>query len=509
MTEPEKIQIFDTTLRDGEQSPGVALSIEEKVAIGHQLTRLGVDVIEAGFPLNSKHEFASVEAVAQQVEGPTVTALARVFKKDIDVAAKAISSAGSPRIHTFISTSEIHIEHQMGNTHDDVRGLTRAGVAHAKSYVDDVEFSPMDATRSNWDFTAEIIQIAVNEGATVINVPDTVGYTTPNEYHDFIRFLRTEVNGAENVTWSVHCHDDLDMATANAWAGILAGARQVEGTINGIGERAGNTQLEALIMLIRTRGEDFGVSTDIKTKELGPTSRLVSRLTGYDTPRTKPVVGDNAFAHESGIHQDGVIKNASTFEIMDPKEVGWEAESRPIGKHTGRSGVIDFLEKQPGYKKEAIAETLRLFNRFRDERGDVNSEQLAEIHEEAKRRDVAPYSVTEFDVKASDGAYSASVTLTDKNGGKHCGEISSCEEPETDGGVAAIIGAITKATGTNYSVEGVKHTSVGKGKSAIDQATVEIRLNGETVIGKGLSTDTNKAAGLGYIDALRKAQSMH
>lgn len=504
----EQIQIFDTTLRDGEQSPGIALSLEEKVAIGQQLGRLGVDVIEAGFPVNSESEFRAVQAVAQQVEGPVIAALARAQTLDINKAAHAVADAERPRIHTFISTSDIHIEHQMGNTRDDVRELAKASVAHAKKYVDDVEFSPMDATRADWEFTAEVVQLAIDEGATVINIPDTVGYITPDEYRKYIAFLRREVKGAEDVTFSVHCHNDLSLATANAWAGVQAGARQVEGTINGIGERAGNTDLASFIMLAATRGQEIGgITTNINTRELGPTAKLVSRYTGYDIPRNQPVVGPNAFAHESGIHQQGVLNNSSTFEIMDPAMVGWDAENIVIGKHSGRRAITSFLEKLPGYEKDAVQKTLDLFNGFRDERGDVNSEQLTEIHEEAKRRNAAPYDITDFDVKASDGAYSASVTLTDKNQHEHKAAVNSHDDRiEIDGGVAAIIGAISKATGTNYTVEDVKHMSVGKGKSAIDQATVEIRLNGKTVIGKGLSTDTNKAAGLGYIDALRKAQ---
>ncbi len=511
MTEPEKIQIFDTTLRDGEQSPGIALSLEEKVTIGRQLARLGVDVIEAGFPVNSENEFNAVQAVAQQVEGPVITALARARKVDIDKAAGAVADAERPRIHTFVSTSDIHIEHQMRNSRRDVKGLARASVAQAKRYVDDVEFSPMDATRADWDFTAEVIQIAVDEGATVVNVPDTVGYTTPDEYRRYMEYLRREVKDAEHVTWSVHDHNDFGLAIANSWAGVQGGARQVEGTINGIGERAGNTDLAAFIMLVETRGHELGnISTNIDTRELGPTAELVSRYTGYSIPRTQPVVGQNAFAHESGIHQQGVLNNSSTFEIMDPEKVGWKAVPLPIGKHSGRAALVDHLEKQPGYDYDAVKKTLDLVNGFRDERGNVDSDQLTEIHEEAKRREAAPYDITHFDVSASEGMYSASVSLSGSDGAQHTAEVSSKDDKtEIDGSVAAIIGAIAKATDTNYSVEDVKHASIGKGKSAIDQATVEIRLNGKTVIGKGLSTDTNKAAGLGYIDALRKAHELN
>src|SRR5215203_1659229 len=307
-----RVHIFDTTLRDGEQSPGISLNTQEKVEIAQQLARLGVDVIEAGFPITSPGDFEAVHEISRRVEGPVICGLARTHKADIDAAWGAIKDSASPRIHTFVSTSDIHIEHQLQTTRDDVKGQARAAVALARSYCDDVEFSPMDATRADVEFTAEVCAIAVAEGATVVNIPDTVGYTTPSEYQRYFERLYELAPGLAGVRTSVHCHDDLGLAVANSYAGVLAGARQVECAVNGIGERAGNCSLEEIAMLIRTREDAHGLTTGLSTRELARTSRLVSRLTGYSVPPNKAVVGRNAFAHESGIHQDGVLKERST-----------------------------------------------------------------------------------------------------------------------------------------------------------------------------------------------------
>ena len=307
--DPNQVLIFDTTLRDGEQSPGISLNTEEKLEIAQQLARLGVDVIEAGFPIASPGDFEAVREIARKVNGPIIAGLARANPTDIDRAWEAVKESERPRIHTFVSTSEIHIEHQMRSSHDDVRGLARASVAQAKALCDDVEFSPMDATRADVGFTAEICQIAIDEGATTINIPDTVGYTMPEEYTRFLEGLYEAAPGLSGVILSTHCHNDLGLAVANSFAGVLAGARQVECAINGIGERAGNAALEEFVMLLSTRAADLGgLYTGVKTTELSRASRLVSRLTGYAVQPNKAIVGRNAFAHESGIHQDGVLK---------------------------------------------------------------------------------------------------------------------------------------------------------------------------------------------------------
>lgn len=507
-----RVHIFDTTLRDGEQSPGIALSIDEKVTIAKQLGELGVDVIEAGFPANPNgDEFPAVQAVAQNVEGPEVAALARIHRGDIEKAVAAVSDAHRPRIHTFISTSDIHIEHQLKTDREDVKNQARAGVAYAKQLMGDhgvIEFSPMDATRADWDYTGEVVQTAVDEGATVINIPDTVGYTKPEEYKAFFEFLRSEVKSDNELTWSVHCHNDLGLAVANSYAGIVGGARQIEGSINGIGERAGNVALEEIIMLIETRDRPDGkYFTNINTQEIGPTSRLVSRLTGYPIPANKAVVGSNAFSHESGIHQDGVLKERSTYEIMKGEGVGWEGETLALGKHSGRAGIVGILEQTPGFDKELVAHTLKLYKGFEEKVGQVSKEQLIEIHEEAKRRKASGYEIEDYEVRTSENLKEAEITLTSLETQKQL-EGSSKHDPEQakiDGGVAAIISAVADATGVEYEVEEFNHRSIGKRKSAIDKAVIEIRINGRTVIGQGLSTDTVKAAGLAYLDAIKRA----
>src|SRR6059058_949149 len=299
----DRVEIFDTTLRDGEQSPGISLNTQEKLEIAHQLARLGVDVIEAGFPITSPGDFEAVQMISRTVEGPVIAGLARTHVADIDAAWGAVQDAERPRIHTFISTSDIHIKYQLQTTRADVIGQARAAVAHARQYVDDVEFSPMDATRADVEFTAEVCQIAIDEGASTINIPDTVGYTMPHEYTEYLEKLYGFVPALRDVVLSVHCHDDLGLAVANSFAGLLAGARQVEAAVNGIGERAGNASLEEIIMLLHTRAADIGLRTDAVTTEIARTSRLVSRLTGYPVQPNKAIIGRNAFAHESGIHQ--------------------------------------------------------------------------------------------------------------------------------------------------------------------------------------------------------------
>src|ERR1700752_808118 len=375
-----RVHIFDTTLRDGEQSPGISLNTAEKVEIAQQLARLGVDVIEAGFPITSPGDFEAVEAIARAVEGPVICGLARTHKADIDAAWGAIKDSGRPRIHTFISTSDIHIEHQVQSARDDGNGQARAPVALARSYCDDVEFSPMDATRADPDFTAEVCAIAVGEGAAVINIPDTVGYTTPEEYRRYFERLYELVPELRAVRTSVHCHDDLGLAVANSYAGVLAGARQVECAVNGIGERAGNCSLEEIVMLVQTREDVHGLDTGVDTRELARTSRMIARFTGYAIQPNKAVVGRNAFAHESGIHQDGVLKERTTYEIKDATEVGFQSNSIVLGKHSGRHALKDALE-QLGYKIEggALNSAFKAFKEIADRKKQVTSLDLEAI----------------------------------------------------------------------------------------------------------------------------------
>ena len=504
----ECVDIFDTTLRDGEQSPGIALSVEQKVDIAHQLDRLGVDVIEAGFPISSPGNFAAVQAIARQVERPVIAALARAETADIDSAARALQDATRARIHTFISTSDIHIEHQMRSTRKDVKGLARAAVAHAKTYYDDIEFSPMDATRADEEFTAEVLQIAIDEGATVINIPDTVGYATPEIYTALISRMYEFVPALGGVVLSVHCHDDLGLAVANSFAGIQSGARQVECAINGLGERAGNTSLEEIVMLMRIHNGMYAYDTKINARELGPTSRMVSRHTGYLVQRNKAVIGDNAFKHESGIHQGGVLNNRKTFEIMDPAEVGMDTGGIVLGKQSGSSAIVAVLTKEGVYKAAYLKPTFELFKNITDKIGGISYAQMVAIHEEAQRRHSASYRLGGFDYEKQGEAYSAQVTLTTRDGTEKAGSASNDgNNPDIDGPVSALFNAIRAASSTNYQLENYNVRSIGQGEQTTGEVVVTLQLDSHVVIGKGLSTDTLEAAGWAYLDALSKASS--
>src|SRR6188472_3549773 len=398
-----RVKIFDTTLRDGEQSPGISLNRQEKVEIAHQLSRLGVDVIEAGFPITSPGDFESVQAIAREVHGPVICGLARTSVQDIDAAWNAIKDSERPRIHTFIATSDIHIERKLQTTRDDVKGQARAAVAYARELCDDVEFSPEDGSRSDVEFMAEVIQIAIDEGATTINVPDTVGYTMPDEYAAMFTRLYELVPDLATVTTSVHCHNDLGLAVANSFAGVMSGARQVECAVNGIGERAGNASLEEIVMLLRTRQQAIGIDTGVNARELARTSRLVSRLTGYAVQPNKAVVGRNAFAHESGIHQDGVLKERSTYEIMDAASVGADdITSIVLGKHSGRHALKSALEEL-GFEVsgQALNTAFKRFKELADKKKQVTAMDLEALVTDELREDRAAYTLEWFDVEAS------------------------------------------------------------------------------------------------------------
>src|SRR3954449_5829716 len=399
---PDHVRILDTTPRDGEQSPGISLNKHEKVEIASQLARLGVDVIEAGFPITSPGDFEAVQTIARQVEGPVICGLARTAKQDIDAAWNAVKDSARPRIHTFIATSDIHIERKLQTTREDVKGQARAAVAQARHYTDDVEFSPEDGSRSDVDFMAEVIQIAIEEGATTINVPDTVGYTMPHEYAEMFTRLYELVPKLRDVVVSVHCHDDLGLAVANSLAGVTAGARQVECAINGIGERAGNASLEEIVMLLHTRQSSLGLSTGIVTREIARTSRLVSRLTGYQVQPNKAIVGRNAFAHEAGIHQDGVLKERTTYEIMDATTVGLNSNSLVLGKHSGRHALSEAL-KEMGFEidGQALNTAFKRFKEIADVKKQVTAMDLeALVTDELRSEDIGGFSLDWFEVEA-------------------------------------------------------------------------------------------------------------
>jgi 2-isopropylmalate synthase len=500
-SDANRVHIFDTTLRDGEQSPGISLNTAEKVEIAQQLARLGVDVIEAGFPITSPGDFEAVEAISRKVEGPTICGLARTHKADIDAAWGAIRDAERPRIHTFVSTSDIHIEHQLQTDREDVKGQARAAVALARSYCDDVEFSPMDATRADVEFTAEVCAIAVEEGATVVNIPDTVGYTTPEEYVEYFRRLYELVPALREVETSVHCHDDLGLAVANSYAGVLAGARQVECAVNGIGERAGNCSLEEIVMLVRTREDVHGLTTGVQTRELARTSRMVSRLTGYPVQHNKAVVGRNAFAHESGIHQDGVLKERTTYEIMDATEVGFESNSIVLGKHSGRHALRDALE-QLGFKIEgnALNAAFKRFKEIADRKKQVTALDLEAIVSDEMRERADAHELAWFEVEAGSRREPlARVAVTLPSGAEVVGESGG------DGPIDAIFRAIQKATGVECELRQYTVEAVTGGEDALGEVSVMLRAAGRLATGQGVATDILEASARAYVRALSNA----
>ncbi|MGX6447350.1 2-isopropylmalate synthase [Patulibacter sp. S7RM1-6] len=521
--DPDRVVVFDTTLRDGEQSPGISLNAAEKLEIAHALARLGVDVVEAGFPIASPGDFEAVRAIARADLGgsrPTIAALARAQAGDIERAGEAVRDAaaeGRGRIHTFISTSDIHIEHQMRNTRADVLEGTRAAVAHARSLVDDVQFSPMDATRADVAFTAEVIQTAIDEGATTINVPDTVGYATPDEYAALLRSLYAHAPGLRDVVLSVHCHDDLGLAVANSLAGLGAGARQVECAVNGIGERAGNAALEEVLMLLETRRDALGWATGAVPREIARTSRLVARLTGYPVQPNKAIVGRNAFSHESGIHQDGVLKDRSTFEIIDPASVGIDdAEQLVLGKHSGRAALKDALERL-GHPLDGqdLRRAFDAFKELADRKKTVTAMDLeALVVDELEAGDADDLTLVAYTVDVRDGRPPhATVVLEGAARGRITGAFTG------DGPVDALFRALDAALGVDARLRDYRIESVTGGQDALAQASVVVELGaagaaerpetpgvaaGEriTAAGQGVDPDTLRASAVAYLRAL-------
>ncbi|HET9719345.1 MAG TPA: 2-isopropylmalate synthase [Solirubrobacteraceae bacterium] len=500
--DPNRVLIFDTTLRDGEQSPGISLNTQEKLEIAQQLARLGVDVIEAGFPITSPGDFEAVRTISRQVEGPTICALARTAPGDIDRAFEAVRDAERRRIHTFIATSDLHIRHKLQTTREDVLGQARAAVAHARQYVEDVEFSPEDGFRSDREFMAEVISAAIEEGATTINVPDTVGYATPEEYAAMFTELYRLIPALENVTVSVHCHDDLGLAVANSLAGLRAGCRQVEGAINGIGERAGNASLEEIVMLLRTREQYLGLNTGVNSREISRTSRLVSRLTGYPVQPNKAIVGRNAFAHEAGIHQDGVLKERTTYEIMDATSVGLEANSIVLGKHSGRHALQQALSEL-GY--EVTGQNLNFaFKRFKelaDKKKQVTALDLEALLTDELREDAGlGYTLAWFEVEASSRRPPhARVAVNTPEGNELTGAFTG------DGPIDAIFRAINAAVGAEARLREFRVDAVTGGQDALGETSVVLEVAGLSGSGQGVSTDILEAAGRAYVRALSNA----
>ncbi len=494
-----RVQIFDTTLRDGEQSPGISLSVEEKVEIARQLARLKVDVIEAGFPITSEGDFESVSRIAAEVKGPTVAGLARIHEQDIERAFEAVRWSARPRIHTFVGTSDLHIEHQMRSNREEI--LLRAGgaVRFAKGLCSgDVEFSPMDATRTDIGYLAEVVAAAVEAGADVINIADTVGYTTPVEFSAFLEELRERVPTLAERTLSVHCHDDLGLAVANSLAGVEVGARQIEVAVNGIGERAGNASLEEVVMALVTRRDHYGVEVGVETRQLANTSRMVSNMTGYDVPPNKAVVGRNAFLHESGIHQDGVLKDRRTFEIMTKEDIGLEGTNIFLGKHSGRHALKDALEEL-GYtlEGELLRRAFVRFKEIADHKKTVTAADLEAIAADEVGSFEGKFVLESFRVVAATGRQSrAAVSIS------HAERGTFEAEAEGEGPVDAVFRAIDSATGIQGRLTDFRIDAVTGGKDALGEVRVSVEFEGQEYAGRGLSQDVVEAAARSYVRAV-------
>ena len=492
-----QVHIFDTTLRDGEQVPGCKLDTRQKVAIARQLELLGVDVIEAGFPISSPGDFKSVAEIGKTVKDVVVCGLTRAVMKDIDVAAEALKTARRPRIHTGIGVSDSHIQYKLRTTPDKIIERAVAAVKYAKQYVEDVEFYAEDAGRADNEFLARVIQAVVDAGATVLNIPDTTGYCLPQEYGAKIAYLRDNVTGIDRCILSTHCHNDLGLATANSIAGAENGARQIECTINGIGERAGNAALEEIVMALRTRADVFNASTNIDTTRLCGISRLVSNITGSFVQRNKAIVGENAFSHEAGIHQHGMLKHRDTYEIMSPELVGYRATNLVLGKHSGKHAIRDRIQ-QLGYTvtEEELADIFERYKPLADRKKEVFDSDLEALVLGHDPEAEGPWKLVSLVTNAgTQQLQTASVELEFMVDGSHIAEASV-----GDGPVDAMFKAIGKATGATMELRDFKVRSVSQGEDAQGETILDADINGRTLRGRGLSTDIVEATALAIID---------
>ncbi|MEZ6138971.1 MAG: 2-isopropylmalate synthase [Zavarzinella sp.] len=499
--DPNRVYIFDTTLRDGEQSPGCSMNQAEKMEMARALRDLGVDIIEAGFPIASPGDFESVQAIAREIQGPVICGLARSNNADIDRAGEALKDATRKRIHVFLATSAIHREFKLKMTREDILERTKAGVSRAKSYVDDVEFSPEDAARTELDFLAEVCEAAVQAGATTLNIPDTVGYAVPSHYADIIRYLKKNVRGAENVVFSVHCHNDLGLAVANSLAALMEGARQVECTVNGIGERAGNTALEEIVMALHTRSDFYHLQTGINTRLIYPTSRKLSVVTGMQVQRNKAIVGQNAFAHEAGIHQDGMLKNPSTYEIMKPEDVGITSTELVLGKHSGRHALKQRIQEM-GYQvdDQQLQKIFEGFKVLADRKKiiyDADLEALVDNHLHTGTSEA--WTLQNFSCSASFGVPpTAAVTLSHKDG------RTVCVPAVGDGPVDAVLKSIQRGTGVELKVTDYRVRSVTGGLDAQGEALVEVEYDGRKLAGRGVNTNVIEASAQAFLQVVNR-----
>ena len=499
----KKIEFFDTTLRDGEQTPGVNFNTTEKVELAKQLERWGVDVIEAGFPVTSQGDFEAIQAISRSLKKARVGGLARCVKRDIDVAYEALKDAPNKQIHVFIATSPIHREYKLNMTKEEVLDRVKEYVAYAKTLFEHVQFSPEDATRTEWDYLAEVVEAAIQAGATVINIPDTVGYTNPTEYGNLFKYLKEHVPSFDQAIFSSHCHNDLGMAVANALASIENGALRVEGTVNGIGERAGNTALEEVAVILKIREQYYQAESNINLKETKRTSSLVSRLSGMIVPKNKAVVGGNAFAHESGIHQDGVLKNPETYEIITPQMVGVETNELPLGKLSGRHAFIDRMESL-GYDTSDPKLIDELFNNFKDladrkqhiTNSDLHAIMLGKVAEEAARYELRRLQVLQI----NDYEHVATVVINEKDNT----EAVKQDSGTGPGSVEAIYSTINKILETDYKLLEYSIEAITAGSDSQAQVHVQIENpNGDKFYGMGVDSDVLAASAKAYLQAIR------
>ncbi len=496
----KQVKIFDTTLRDGEQSPGCSMNLSEKIEMARQLEALGVDIIEAGFAIASPMDFKSVQVIASTAQSATVASLARCTKGDIDVAWDAVKEARHPRIHTFLATSDIHMEYKLCMTRNEVLSRISEMVAYAKSKCDDIEFSAEDASRSDRAFLAKAYETAIAAGATTINVPDTVGYSTPQEMASLIEYLRANIKNIDGVDISVHCHDDLGMAVANSLACVKAGATQVECTVNGIGERAGNASLEEVVMAINTRRDFYDASTHVNTKQIYKSSKLLSNITGVPVAPSKAIVGANAFAHESGIHQHGVLANAQTYEIMTASDVGIPQNTMVLGKHSGKHALREKLESM-GYEinDEKMEEIFDRFKKLADKKKTITSKDLEALMLHQRMGQIGSYTLVSHVINAGDGVPNTSC-IKIKSDDKVLEEVAIGSGP-----LDASFKAINKMLGMDINLDSFSLSAVTDGEDAMGEAVVKISCDGgETYTGSGISTDIIESSIRAYINGINK-----
>jgi 2-isopropylmalate synthase len=495
------VRIFDTTLRDGEQSPGATMNIEEKIQVAGQLEKLGVDAIEAGFPIASGGDFEAVQRIAARIQGTKVVALARCNAQDIDRAWEAVREARRPGLHLFLSTSDVHLKHQLKMDRKQILQLAVEMVKHARRSTEDIEFSPMDASRTDPTFLAEILEAVIDAGAKIVNIPDTVGYATPDEFGNLIQRLGRDVSNIHNAIISVHCHDDLGLAVSNSLAAVQAGARQVECTINGIGERAGNASLEEIAMALHTRRDRYSIQTRIRTEMLFPTSRMVSRITGIPVQPNKAIVGSNAFSHESGIHQDGMLKQRDTYEIMTPESVGRGQSTLVLGKHSGRHALRDRL-KQLGYdlRDEDLNRIFERFKALADKKKDVYDEDLEAIVEDEVFRMPERYKLEYLNVSSGSVTVPTATVKMEVDGDVHVDAGFGI------GPVDATFATIAKIANTDASLKRFTINAITGGSDAQGEVTVRLQANGHEVIGQGTHPDIVMASAKAYVNALNRLE---